>query len=214
MTNSIPRTDTREALISASRRLVLSRSYGSVGVAEICAAAGVKKGSLYHFFASKEALVLEMLDALYREIEQEVLDPSLEGPESFSARLRLFVERLHAFETRAQDEVGELPGCPFGNLALELATWNSAVRDAVAAHLEALRGRFRRTIVTATEQGELAMHADAERLSEQWLALVEGMLVLAKARQDPDTILQLIPALEALLPVQSGNDDDDRRDIG
>ncbi|WP_018174459.1 MULTISPECIES: TetR/AcrR family transcriptional regulator [unclassified Thioalkalivibrio] len=208
MADAFTPTRTRDALIAAARSLILGRSYGAVGVAEICAHAGVKKGSLYHFFPGKDALVLEMLETLYRELEREVLRPSLECDLPLRDRLGRFVDRLYQFEIRAQGEVGELPGCPFGNLALELANWNSAVREAVAAHLEALRGHFQRAIETAVQSGELPQASDSARLSEQWLAQVEGVLLLAKARQDADTVLHLLPALETLLPARPADDEE------
>ncbi|HCU50381.1 MAG TPA: TetR family transcriptional regulator, partial [Micromonosporaceae bacterium] len=40
----------RERILAAACELMLSRGYGSIGVAEICARADVKKGSFYHFF--------------------------------------------------------------------------------------------------------------------------------------------------------------------
>jgi len=38
-------------------------------------------------------------------------------------------------------------------------------------------------------------------LAERWLALMEGILVMAKVDQDPATILRLGPALHALIGV-------------
>jgi len=42
-------TDTRQRLLDSARELLYSRSYGNVGVKEICDMAGVQKGSFYHF---------------------------------------------------------------------------------------------------------------------------------------------------------------------
>lgn len=78
----------------------------------------------------------------------------------------------------------------------------------MAAHLEALRGHFQRAIETAVQSGELPQASDSARLSEQWLAQVEGVLLLAKARQDADTVLHLLPALETLLPARPADDEE------
>jgi AcrR family transcriptional regulator len=74
------KADSRTALLNAARDLIFTRSFEHVGTAEICARAGVRKGSLYHFFSSKEALVLAMLDELMQHFERDVLVPSLNGP--------------------------------------------------------------------------------------------------------------------------------------
>ena len=193
------RHDSREDLLKAARELIVGRSYTSVGIAEICARAGVRKGSLYHFFPGKEALTLAMLDALYADFEREVLIPGLAGADGLHARIEAFVRAIHAFEARIQAESGQLPGCPFGNLAVEMGTHNPTLRQAIRGHLDAVTAHFRSVLDEAVQDGELPPHTDTDALAEQWLALMEGILVMAKADQDPATILRLGPALGAVL---------------
>lgn len=47
-------TTTREKIIAAGTQAIIGKSYNAVGLNEILAAAGVPKGSFYHFFKSKE----------------------------------------------------------------------------------------------------------------------------------------------------------------
>jgi AcrR family transcriptional regulator len=61
---------TREALISAARRLWGERGYAEVGTPEITKVAGVTRGAMYHQFADKAALFLEVVEA----VEQDVMD--------------------------------------------------------------------------------------------------------------------------------------------
>ena len=191
--------DSREGLLKAARELIVGRSYSAVGIAEICAHAGVRKGSLYHFFPGKEALTLAMLDALYAEFEQEVLIPALAGVDGLGARIEAFVRAIHDFEAGIQADTGQLPGCPFGNLAVEMGTHNPTLRQAIREHLDAVTAHFRSVLDEAVQDDELPPHTDTDALAEQWLALMEGILVMAKADQDPATILRLGPALGALL---------------
>ncbi|MGM0553138.1 MAG: TetR/AcrR family transcriptional regulator [Pseudomonadota bacterium] len=189
----------RQALLQAARELLVTRSYASVGIAEICAHAGVRKGSLYHFFPGKEALTQAMLGALYADFERNVLIPALTGAGRLRDRIEAFVLAIHAFESRMQTDTGRLPGCPFGNLAVELGSHNPGMRRAIRRHLDAVTAHFRAALDAAVRDGELAPDTDTDAAAEQWLALMEGILVMAKADQDPDTILRLGPALGALL---------------
>ena len=61
-------SDAKPRLLEAAIDLVWSRSYGAVTVDDICAAAGVKKGSFYYFFKSKDELVAAALDAKWEQI--------------------------------------------------------------------------------------------------------------------------------------------------
>ncbi len=194
----------RTALLQAARELVFTRSVENVGTAEICQRAGVRKGSLYHFFSSKEDLVLVMLEDLMQEFEHEVLLPSLNGSGPVGARIEAFVQAIHAFQAREQRRSGHLPGCPFGNVIVETATYHPTLRRAVKAHLERIAAHFERTLGAAVERGELPTHTDTHADAERWLALMEGILVMAKVAQDPDTILRLGSALNVLLGLPQG----------
>src|SRR5262245_2688411 len=50
---------TRVALLETAIDLIWRSNYDQVGVADICAAAGVTKGAFYHHFESKEELFYE-----------------------------------------------------------------------------------------------------------------------------------------------------------
>ena len=60
---------TREALISAARKLWGLRGYAEVGTPEIATAAGVTRGAMYHQFADKAALFAEVVEV----VEQDVM---------------------------------------------------------------------------------------------------------------------------------------------
>ena len=60
---------TRDALISAARKLWGLRGYAEVGTPEIASAAGVTRGAMYHQFADKAALFSEVVEA----VEQDVM---------------------------------------------------------------------------------------------------------------------------------------------
>src|SRR6201992_2765486 len=59
---------TRDALISAARRLWGLRGYAEVGTPEIAAAAGVTRGAMYHQFADKAALFREVVEVVGQDV--------------------------------------------------------------------------------------------------------------------------------------------------
>jgi AcrR family transcriptional regulator len=60
---------TRDALISAARKLWGLRGYAEVGTPEIATVAGVTRGAMYHQFADKAALFSEVVEV----VEQDVM---------------------------------------------------------------------------------------------------------------------------------------------
>ncbi|MFS8934416.1 TetR/AcrR family transcriptional regulator [Cupriavidus taiwanensis] len=52
---------TRQALTEAARALFVSRGYGDTSTPDVCAAAGITRGALYHHFADKRDLFRHVL---------------------------------------------------------------------------------------------------------------------------------------------------------
>lgn len=69
-TQSERRAATRGALLSAARELFADRGFGAVSREEIVERAGVTRGAMYHYFASKEAL----FTTAYEEVERDLCD--------------------------------------------------------------------------------------------------------------------------------------------
>lgn len=54
-------TATKERILEAAEVIMLTKSFHSVGLAEILAAVQVPKGSFYHHFSSKEQFGVELI---------------------------------------------------------------------------------------------------------------------------------------------------------
>ena len=63
------RAATRQSLIDAARALFAERGFAGVGREEIVQRAGVTRGAMYHYFASKE----ELFQAVYQAVEEDLL---------------------------------------------------------------------------------------------------------------------------------------------
>ena len=62
------RSATIAAILTAARALFAERGFEATSIDDIALAAGVTKGAVYHHFASKEAIFVEVLDAVHRDI--------------------------------------------------------------------------------------------------------------------------------------------------
>jgi len=64
-----PRHVRREDIVNAAVKLWSDRGYHATSIADLCAAAGIGKGALYHHFASKEAILVE----IFRRVADRML---------------------------------------------------------------------------------------------------------------------------------------------
>jgi len=196
-------SDTRLRLLDSARSLIHLRGYGAVGVAEICARSGVRKGSFYHFFPSKQALTLAMLETQFESFESQLLKPAFDRRTPPMERFSTFLHKLHDYQARSMTETGHLPGCPFGNLGLELAAQDESIRIKVESILQRIRAYFQAALEEAVEQGSL-VDIDPRATAEAMLAYLEGVLLMARTRNEAGVILDLGPAVLGIRVASAG----------
>lgn len=192
-----PETDTRSRILATAREMFHSRSYADVGIQEICAGAKVQKGSFYHFFPSKQDLAMAVIDDMADDwahgFVAEAFDQNLPPLE----RLDYMIDAAYYWQKAAKDIEGRMPGCLFGNLALEMSTRDEVMRAKLNAVFDKAMDKFRLALDEAVAAGALAA-MDTEATATAMLAYLEGIILLAKARNEPDAILVLGPAIKTL----------------
>jgi len=190
-------TDTRSRILATARDMFHSRSYADVGIQEICEGAKVQKGSFYHFFPSKRDLALAVIDDMADDwahgFVAEAFDQNLPPVE----RLDYMIDAAYYWQKSASDVEGRMPGCLFGNLALEMSTRDDVMRARLNAVFDKARDKFRATLDEAVQTDALAA-MDTEATATAMLAYLEGVILLAKARNNPEVILILGPAIKTL----------------
>ncbi len=190
-------TDTRARILSKARELFHGRSYADVGIKEICELAQVQKGSFYHFFPSKQDLAMAVIDDMADDwahgFVAEAFDRNLPPLE----RLDYMVDAAYYWQKAAKDLEGRMPGCLFGNLALELSTRDEVLRAKLNAVFDKAGARFHETLEEAVELGQIPP-LDTVSTAQAMLAFLEGVILLAKTRNDPDVVLKLGQAMKTL----------------
>lgn len=165
------RTNTQERLVAAAAALFLRQGYAATGVNEIMQRAGVTAGSFYHFFATKEELLLAVVDRLGGELEAELEAAAAGGGEPLG-------QLLAAVAAARSRPAAEAPGSPLGVLAAELSASHPQVRARIAAVYASWIERAAGLLAA----GGLRLPAELDRraLARFILAAREGGLLLAR----------------------------------
>jgi TetR/AcrR family transcriptional regulator, transcriptional repressor for nem operon len=189
--------DTRQRILSTARELFHGNNYADIGIKQICEAARVQKGSFYHFFPSKRDLALAVIDDMADDwahgFVHEAFDQNLPPME----RLDYLIDAAYYWQKAAKDIEGRMPGCLFGNLVLEVSTRDDVLRAKLSAVFDKTKSRFEKTLIEAVETGAVAA-LDTNLTAQAMLAYLEGMILLAKSRNDPELIQHLGPALKGI----------------
>lgn len=189
--------DTRERILGTARELFHGRSYSDVGIKEICEIAQVQKGSFYHFFPSKRDLAMAVIDDMADDWAHGIVAEAFDQQLPPLQRLDYLVDAAYFWQKAAKDLEGRMPGCLFGNLALEISTRDEVLRAKLHAVFENSREQFRDTLEEAIEQGAIAP-LDTAATAAAMLAYLEGIILLAKTDNDPEVVRRLGPAIKTL----------------
>ena len=170
---------TRDRLVSSARELFREKGYNSTSIADILRSAGANSGSLYHFFATKQELLLAVLEEYEAGIGPMLLEPAWAGVDDPIERIFALLARYR----RALVETDCFYGCPIGSLALELHEPDPAVRERLAGNFSAWRAAVEACLRQAGPR--LPAGLDRAELAAFVLGVMEGAVMQARTYRDP-----------------------------
>ena len=168
---------TRDRILLAGMRLFSAKGYQSTSIADILREAEAHSGSLYHFFPTKQHLLLAVLEAYRDGIETMLLGPAWSDVDDPIER----VFALLAAYRRALVATDCTYGCPIGSLALELHEPDPPVRELLAVNFSGWIARVRACLDAARDR--LPDAVDTGQLAVFALTTMEGAVMQARTQR-------------------------------
>jgi TetR/AcrR family transcriptional regulator, transcriptional repressor for nem operon len=159
-------------------RLFWERGYERTAIADIIAAAGIRSGSLYHFFKTKEDVLIAVLEAYLDGLAPQVMDPAFAVTDDPVGRVFAVMDRYRA----AILATGFRYRCPIGSLALEMQNASDRARELVNRNFAQWRDAVARCVRDAAPV--LRNDADPDSLASFVLTVMEGGVMQATAERD------------------------------
>jgi AcrR family transcriptional regulator len=169
--------DTRDRLVFTALRLFSEKGYESTSIADILRGADANSGSLYHFFPTKQDLLLEVLRRYRDGIRPMLLEPAWTGIEDPIER----VFALLASYRRMLADTECLYGCPIGSLALELHEPDPSVRELIAVNFDGWVGAIQQCYAAAAHR--LPRDLNLRALAIFTLTTMEGGVMQARTQR-------------------------------
>jgi TetR/AcrR family transcriptional repressor of nem operon len=178
MSNQVPQAEaTRERMLFAAMQLFAAKGYQSTSIADVLQAARAHSGSLYHFFPTKQHLLIAVLETYRDGIEPMLLAPAWQ---SVSDPFERIFALLAAYRRLLVDSEC-LYGCPIGSLALELHEPDPAVRELLAVNFSGWVRHVKSCLDSARDR--LPHDIDTERLATFVLTTMEGGVMQARTHR-------------------------------
>ena len=198
MSNAQPHHESKARILDAALRVIRTKGYSATTIDDVCATAGLTKGSFFHHFKSKDELALAatahfaaMADGLFAAAPYRTLsDPR---------------ERVIGYvKFRKSILAGDLPEftCLLGTLVQEAYETHPAIRQACDRYISEHAAMVEKDLAEAKR-----IYAPKAKWSPASLALftqaaLQGAFILAKAKHGPQIAAECIDHLQRYIETQ------------
>lgn len=187
---------TRDNIIEKSAELLNKQGYFGLSISDIMRATGLKKGSIYNHFDTKDEIAIEAFEYAARVVSKRFHEAA--------ASKKTAYDQLLAVLAVYENVVEEPPftgGCPVMNIAIESDDNHPVLRErakgSMTGFLDFVTSIMRRGI----EQGEFKTELDLDALSTFVTSCIEGGVMLSKLFGDNSYIQQNIRLLTEYINV-------------
>jgi AcrR family transcriptional regulator len=195
-------SDTREVLLNTAMKLFWEKGYGATSVQDILRESKVHAGSLYHFFPTKQDLLLKTLERYRDGIRPMLLEPAWKG-------VKDPIEKIFALLARYRQALVSTDyfyGCPIGSLALEIHEPDPPVRALLATNFDGWTAAIRECLREAGPR--IPASIDHKQLASFVLTVMEGGVMQARTQRnvhDFDAAVSLLRDYFTRLQSAAGN---------
>lgn len=160
----------RDSTLDAAMSLFWDKGYHATSLKDLEAALGMKPGSIYAAFKSKENLYLLALDRYFdnsRKLFRTLIAQADSPLAGLAAHLRGF-SRLSEADAARQ-------ACMLTKSLVDTRSTDPAIAERSRQHLKAMRREICQAFRAAIRQGQLPADADPERLAHRYQANVTAL---------------------------------------
>ena len=177
----------KEEILQEAIKLFKLKGYYNCSMANIADACGLIKGSIYHYFKSKDEIGLESLKYIHKyfidNIFSLVYDKNLKDEE----KIKLFVKKTDEYFLNSKG------GCLLGNLALEVSSENIEFKEAIKEYFTAWEDALVNIFKNKYEESK------ARTIAKEYVALIQGSIMMMNLYDNPTNYLQVGEKLISLI---------------
>lgn len=175
---------TREDVVGRAVEVFRRRGFHGTSMADLAAACGILKGSLYHHFPSKDDLALAVLEDIHAHFRAAIF-PLAHGPLPPADRMAALARAVTAYFA------GRDGSCLMGAFALEIGAGD----ERFAVRIRAYFDDWAAAVAAPLEPRHGVV--EAQRLGRDFVARTQGALMLLKLAGDDEPLARCHAAMIA-----------------
>lgn len=168
--------DTREHILTTGEQLCMHRGFTGMGLSELLKTAEVPKGSFYHYFRSKEAFGVAMLEHHFDGYHCRLAEHFANGVGNYRDRLLAYYQ--HTLNQFSQQ--GVISGCLTVKLSAEVCDLSEVMRTEMNKGASQIIALLKHALEEGRKEGSLTLQGDAHTQAEVLYSLWLGANLQAK----------------------------------
>ncbi len=169
--------DTRDKILNSAQRLIQTRSFHGFSFQDIADEVGIRKASLYHYFASKDDVALAVLEGATNWVSAQM--EKIEGQEPIE-RLEAYLDMFRVIHGKGERM------CPGGSFGAVFGAVSSPLQTALHRFAQMHFDRLESIVRDGVERGQFKIGEQRPRdVAKQIAANVQGALLTGRLTSDP-----------------------------
>lgn len=186
--------ETRQSIIEKAAVIFNKNGYQRTSMSTLTGALNLTKGAIYGNFTDKDELAVEAFRYSIGLVYKRIL-PRLESREKPLDKLRALARSFVDFF----EEMEKDGGCPILNTAVDSDDAHPKLLQEVRAALGNWEGNLTRLVRAGIEGGDIRPDADPETFASNFIALIEGGILLAKTMGNRKYLEHSVDAIDLLI---------------
>jgi AcrR family transcriptional regulator len=185
---------TRQFIIEKAAPVFNTKGYAGTSLSDMTEATGLTKGSIYGNFADKDEVALACFDYSYKKV-QEVIRMEMERYSNYRDKLLVYV---NVYTNRGNHDL-PMGGCPVLNTTVDADDTHPGLRAKAGAALLNWKERMASLIEAGKAAGEFKPSVNSEQVALTIIAMLEGMIVVARGTGKPGYARAVIDSIDQLI---------------
>lgn len=169
-------SDVRDNIIAVGQRLIGAKGFAGVGLNELLSEAGVPKGSFYHYFGSKDAFGVALLESYFddylADLDRTLSQPGLNMAERLMDYWRVWRETQSFYDCQGK--------CLAVKLGAEVADMSETMRATLNRGTAGIVSRLAQAIEAGAAEGSLSIEGEAREVAQSLYQLWLGASIMVK----------------------------------
>ena len=188
---------TRQYIVEKTAPIFNMKGYAGTSLSDLTEATGLTKGSIYGNFANKDEVAVAVFDynvSLLKQSFSSIIAGSTSSIDKLTGLANFYRSEFKKYCTHG--------GCPILNTSVEADDIHPLLKERAAISIKDWRKRVIDIVNEGIKNKEIREIADAGQFATEFVALIEGGILLSKTTGDIAMLNTIIKRIEKIIETE------------